>query len=97
MLSEVEPVENISNNLQSFLAISPVQKEVLPSHRLQGHAYEYYNAFGLKKDNLSQRKYQNHLSHPDLSHIVQECQESLTQRKIKNQLNLNKGLKYSSR
>ena len=45
MLSEVEPVENISNNLQSFLAISPVQKEVLPSHRLQGHAYEYYNVF----------------------------------------------------
>ena len=40
-LSEVKPVENISNNLQSFLEISPMQKEVLPSHNLQDHAYEY--------------------------------------------------------
>ena len=39
-LSEVEQVENISKNLQSFLEISPVQKEVLPSHKLQGNAYE---------------------------------------------------------
>ena len=30
-LSEVKPVESISKNLQSFLEISPVQKEVLPS------------------------------------------------------------------
>ena len=28
-LTEVKPVENISKNLQSFLEISPVQKEVL--------------------------------------------------------------------
>ena len=28
-LSEVKPVENIHKNLQSFLEISPVQKEVL--------------------------------------------------------------------
>ena len=28
-LSEVKPVENINTNLQSFLEISPVQKEVL--------------------------------------------------------------------
>ena len=28
-LSAVKPVENISKNLQSFLEISPVQKEVL--------------------------------------------------------------------
>ena len=28
-LSEVKPVENISKNLQSFLEISPLQKEVL--------------------------------------------------------------------
>ena len=28
-LSEVKPVEIISKNLQSFLEISPVQKEVL--------------------------------------------------------------------
>ena len=34
-LSEVKPVENISENLQSFLEISPVQKEVLLSHKLQ--------------------------------------------------------------
>ena len=40
-LSEVKPVENISKNLQSFLEISPVQKEVFPSHKLQDHAYEY--------------------------------------------------------
>ena len=29
-LSEVKLVKNISNNLQSFLEISPMQKEVLP-------------------------------------------------------------------
>ena len=40
-LSEVKPVENISKNLQSFLEISPVQKEVLLSHKLRDHAYEY--------------------------------------------------------
>ena len=40
-LSEVKPVENMSKNLQSFLEVSPVQKEVLPSHKLQEHAYEY--------------------------------------------------------
>ena len=39
-LSEVKLVENISKNLQSFLEISPVQKEVLLSHKLQDHAYE---------------------------------------------------------
>ena len=39
-LSEVKPVKNISKSLQSFLEISPVQKEVLPSHKLQDHAYE---------------------------------------------------------
>ena len=32
-LIEEKPVENISKNLQSFLEISPVQKEVLPSHK----------------------------------------------------------------
>ena len=54
-LSEVEPVENISKNLQSFLEISPVQNEVLPSHKLREHAYGYQNPFELKEDNLSQR------------------------------------------
>ena len=38
---EVKPVENINKNLQSFLEISPVQKEVLLSHKLRDHAYEY--------------------------------------------------------
>ena len=33
-LSEVESVKNICKNLQSFLEIIPVQKEVLSSHRL---------------------------------------------------------------
>ena len=40
-LSEVKPVENICKNLQSFLEISHVQKEALPSHKLRDHAYEY--------------------------------------------------------
>ena len=54
-LSEVKLVENISKNLQSFLEISPVRKKVLPSYKLRDHAYEYYNPFGLKEDNPSQR------------------------------------------
>ena len=40
-LSEVKPAKNISKNLQSFLEISPMQKEVLLSHKLRDHAYEY--------------------------------------------------------
>ena len=40
-MSEVKPVENISKNRQSFLEISPVPKEALPSHKLHDHAYEY--------------------------------------------------------
>ena len=39
-LSEVKLVENKSKNLQSFLEISPTQKEDLPSHKLQDDAYE---------------------------------------------------------
>ena len=54
-LSEVKPVENRSKNLQSFLEIRPVQKEVLPSHKQQDYAYEYQNSFGLKEGNLSQK------------------------------------------
>ena len=69
-LSEVKPVENINKNLQSFLEISPVQKEVLLSHKLRDHAYEYQNPFELKEDNLSQRNCQNQLSHPGLSHTA---------------------------
>ena len=33
-LIQVKPVKNISKNLQSFLDVSPVQKEVLPSHKV---------------------------------------------------------------
>ena len=39
-LNEVKPVTNINKNPQSFLEISPLQKEVLPSHKLQDHVYE---------------------------------------------------------
>ena len=39
-LSEVNSVETTSQNLQSFLEIGLVKKEVLPSHKLQDHAYE---------------------------------------------------------
>ena len=39
-LSEAKPVKKTSKNSQSFLEISPVEKEVLLSHKLQDHAYE---------------------------------------------------------
>ena len=39
-LGEVKPVENINKNRQSFPEISPVQKEVLLSHKLRDHAYD---------------------------------------------------------
>ena len=38
-LSEVKPVENIRKNPRSFLEISPVERKVFPSHKLQDHAY----------------------------------------------------------
>ena len=63
-----------------------MQKEVLPSHKLQNHVYEYYNPFGLKEDNLSWRNCQNQLNHPGLSQAEQKCQENLIQGKIRNQL-----------
>ena len=40
-LREVKPAENVSKNPQSFLEITLNQKEVLPSHKLRDHAYEY--------------------------------------------------------
>ena len=40
-MGDVKPVENINNNLQSFLEIGHVQKKVLPSDKLRDHAYEY--------------------------------------------------------
>ena len=70
-LSEVKWVENISKNLQSFLEISPVQKQVLPLRKPWDHAYEYWNLFGLI---FSSRFF----------HIEQECQESLIQGKVDN-------------
>ena len=39
-LRQVKPVENIHRNQQSFLEISPMGKEVHPSHNIQGHVYE---------------------------------------------------------
>ena len=33
-LSDIKPAKNISKNLQSLLEVSPMQKEVLPSHKL---------------------------------------------------------------
>ena len=39
-LSEVKLVENIIKNLQSFLEITPMQKEVLLLCKLQDDAYE---------------------------------------------------------
>ena len=67
-LSEVKPVENINKNLQSFLEISPVQKEVLLSHKLRDHAYEYQNPIKLKKDNLSEKLPQSIESSRFVSH-----------------------------
>ena len=54
----------------------------------------HMSTFQLKEDNLPQRNCQNQLSHLALSHIEQECQESLIQGKIRNQQNLNEGLKF---
>ena len=71
-----------------------MQKEALPSHKLQDHAYEYYNLFGLKNNNPPQRNCQNQLSHPSLSHIDPECWESLIQRKIHVHQNSKESLKY---
>ena len=61
-----------------------MQKEVLPSYKLQEHVHEYYNPFGLKEDNFLQRNCQNQLSHSGLADTEQECQESLIQGKIWN-------------
>ena len=87
--------ENISKNIQSFLEITPMQKEVLLSHKLRDHAYDQQNPFGLKEDNPSQINCQNQFNQPGLSHIEQEFQENLIQGKIHNQQNLNKGFEYS--
>ena len=36
--NKVKPFKNINKNLQNFLKISPMQKEDLPSHKMQDHA-----------------------------------------------------------
>ena len=38
-LGKAKPIENVSKNPQNFLEIRPVQKEVLPSLKLQDQAY----------------------------------------------------------
>ena len=73
-LNEVKSVENIKKNLQNFLEINPVQKEVLPSDKVQP-----FRIKGIR--NPSQQNCQNQLIHPNLSHIEQECRESLIQGK----------------
>ena len=65
-LSNVKPV---GNNLQNFLEVSPVQKEVLPLHELRDHAYEYYNPFG----NLSHRKFLVSLHYTVLRQLFINC------------------------
>ena len=39
-LNEGKLIGNIIKNPQSFLQLSPMQKEALVSHKLQDHAYE---------------------------------------------------------
>ena len=39
-LSEIKLVENINKNPQSVLEIGHVQNKIIPSHKLQDHAYE---------------------------------------------------------
>ena len=45
-----------------------MQKEVVPSHKPQGHAYEYQNPVGLKEDNLSEKLPQSIESSRFVSH-----------------------------
>ena len=66
-LNEVKPIENINKSMQSFLETSSVQKKVLISHKLQDHACEEQNPFGLNEDNPPQRICQNQLCHASLS------------------------------
>ena len=47
-LSEVIPDENINKKLQSFLEISPMQSEILPSHKLWDQAYGVLESFRIK-------------------------------------------------
>ena len=51
-MSEVKPVENMRKN-PKFSRESSMQKELLPSHKLQDHAYKQQNPSRLKEDNPS--------------------------------------------
>ena len=92
-LQREKPVKNVGQNLQSFLEISPVQKEVLSSHKLRTMHIGNRNPFKSKKDIPSQRNCQTQLSHPGLFHIYRARMsgESLIQGKIHNQQNSNEG------
>ena len=48
-LNVVKRVQNTNKNPQSFLNVSPRQKE--GSHKLQDHAYDSQNSLELKEDN----------------------------------------------
>ena len=87
ILSEVKLVKNISKNLQSFLEISLMQREVLPSHKLQDHAYEYQNPFGLKKpltekllESIESSRY---VSHRERMSVVFDSRKRLKINKIR--------------
>ena len=42
MIEEKEDTKaSQSKSMQGFVELSPMQKEVLPSHKLQDHAYQY--------------------------------------------------------
>ena len=55
-LSKVKLVKNISKNLQTFLEISPMQKEVLPSHKLLRPCIWVINSFQIKGKELLKEK-----------------------------------------
>ena len=53
-LEEVRPAKNISKNPWSFLELCLLQIEVLPSHKLQDHAWET-ESFWIKRKKTPQR------------------------------------------
>ena len=85
-LNEVRPFENINKNPHSLLDISPEQKKVSPSHKVQDHVQEEQNPFGSKEDNPTQ-KLQESVESSKLDSHKQECQEKVIQGKINMQRN----------
>ena len=58
-----------------------MQKEIIPLHKLQDHALVVSESFQIKgTSSLTEKSCE--LSHSSVSHIEQECQESLIQGKI---------------